>query len=863
MTPERWAEVGRLFDAAQGVAPEGREAFLESQCDGDSELKAEVRSLLASLEASESFLEQPAAGDPRQSPAVPRSRVGSYELLEEIGRGGMGVVYKAVRRDQGFERFVAVKLVKRGMDTDFILRRFESERRILAGLDHPNIARVLDGGSTEDGLPYFVMELIEGVNILEYCEQRDLGVTERLSLFRQACSALQYAHQRLVIHRDVKPSNILVTAEGVAKLLDFGLAKVLAREGDGTVDRTLTALRLLTPEYASPEQFRGEELTTASDVYSFGVVLYELLTGERPYRLKTRSPEEVSGAVLNQEPDRPSSRARLHRDLDAIVMMALRKEPARRYASAEQLSEDIRRHLEGLPVKATPDSFGYRSGKFVRRHKGSVAAAVLIAASLVGGLGLALWQMRLARSERDHARLEAARAQQVSAFLRSLFESSYPRRSKGEKLTAQDLLDAGAARVDRELAQQPDLQASMLALLGSVYLELRLIDQAEPMLARSLALREKVLGKESADTAESLYWLGRLKGARADYKTALTLTERAVRIREAMGEHPALAEALNQLGLTLKSLGRPREGEPLLQRAIAIEEKTGGANLHKWLSNLAAIEMDLGDFDAARRLLERALDIGVRAEGKVGIQVDVTMLNLAGVLRAQEDFARALPLFEQALAIDEKAYGKGSGAIGYNLSEMGDLFFAMGDFGRAREYLDRSLEVTEQAFGSDHPALASPLTYSGRLRLAEGRPRESLLLFERALALRRKALPEDHDDLAETLTDIAKAKSALEGPAAAEPVLRRALDIRRRVLAPGHRSLVPTLTALGRALIEQGRGEEAVPFLAEAAEIARARLPERHSQRLEAEEALQAAQRTRPARTAGAASRCTVCEGHG
>src|SRR6266540_1671928 len=332
MTPERWAEVGRLFDAAQGLTREGRTEFLERECPGDADMRAEVKSLLASLDGAESFLEHPVA-EPLRSP-LPRG-VGSYEIVGKIGHGGMGVVYKAVRRDQGFERLFAVKLVKRGTDTDFILRRFDSERRILAGLDHPNIARVLDGGSTEDALPYFVMELIEGKNVLEYCDEKRLGIAERLALFQRVCSAVQYAHQRLVIHRDIKPGNILVTAEGVPKLLDFGLAKILAVEEEA-VDRTETALRLLTPEYASPEQVRGQELTTASDVYSLGVVLYELLTGERPYRLRTRTSEEISGAVLNQEPEKPSSRAPLHRDLDAVVMMALRKEPARRYAPAEQ-----------------------------------------------------------------------------------------------------------------------------------------------------------------------------------------------------------------------------------------------------------------------------------------------------------------------------------------------------------------------------------------------------------------------------------------------------------------------------------------------------------------------------------------------
>ena len=836
MTPERWAEAGRLLLAARGIPAADRVAFLEGECRGDSELKSELASLQASLDPAESFLDQPAAG---QTAAAPL-RVGPYDLLEEIGRGGMGVVYRAVRRDQGFERFVAVKLVKRGMDTDFILRRFESERRILAGLDHANIARVLDGGATDEGVPYFVMELIEGQNILEDCDEKKLGVSERLVLFRQVCSAVQYAHQRLVIHRDIKPSNILVTPEGVLKLLDFGLAKVLVGEEGGTVDRTETGLRALTPEYASPEQIRGEEVTTSSDVYSLGVVLYEVLTGGRPFTLKTRSPEELTDAILHREPERPSTKTRLHSDLEAITLMTLRKEPARRYTSVEQLSEDIRRHLEGLPVRARPDSFGYRSGKFIRRHRVGAAASVLIAASLVGGLGLALWQMRVARSERDHARLETARAQEVSAFLRSLFQSSTPRQARGQKLTAQELVDAGAARVDRELAHQPDLHASMLALLGSVYLELGLSEKAEPLLSQSLALREKLPGGEHVEVADSLYWLSRLKGRQGDYRGSEELAKRAIRIREQTpGSESALAEALSQLGGVLRNLGRLDEARDLFQRAVAIEEKSGGPNLYKWLTNLAAVEVDLDNFDSGRRLAERALEIGVRSEGKADVQVDVTMLNLASLATAQEDYPRALSLFEQALAIDERAFGKESGSNVYTLGEMGELYLAMGDYRRAHQALDRAIGLGQRAFPPGHLSLAAPLTYLGRVLLAEGNPREALSYLERGLALREKSLPgPDHEEIAESLTDIALATKQLEGPAAAEPILRRALAIRRHVLVAGHRSLVPTLTALGRVLLDLRRESEARPLLAEAVEIARAKLPERHSQRLAAEQAL-------------------------
>jgi serine/threonine-protein kinase len=838
MTPERWAEVNRLFDAAHDLPLDRRPSFLEAACAGDADMKAEVSSLLASLDDAGAFLESPAVAE---GGAPPRS-VGPWELVEEIGRGGMGVVFRARRRDQGFERTAAVKLVKRGMDTDFILRRFENERRILAGLDHPNIARVLDGGSTDEGLPYFVMELIEGRNILAYCQGEKLGTRARLALFSQICSAVQYAHQRLVIHRDIKPSNIVVDSGGTAKLLDFGIARVLAGADGEPAERTVTAFRLFTPDYASPEQVRGESLTTATDVYSLGVVLYELLTGERPYRLKTLRPEELTGAILEQEPPRPSTKVRLHRDLDAIVLAALRKDPGRRYATAEQLGDDIRRQLAGLPVRARADGFGYRLGRFVVRNKLAVAGAAVVAASLFGALGVSVREIGVARAERDRARLEAAKARQVSSFLRGLFEVSDPRRSNGEKLSAQDLIDAGAARVDRELAAQPELRASMLALLGSVYLELGLDGRAEPLLERSLAIREAALGKNHPDVAESLYFLGRLKGFRFDYEGMRDFTERALRIREDRPSDPALAETLSQLAGTFKAVGNLSKARELGERAVAVEERSGGANLHKWLANLAAVEMDLGDFDRARSLLERALAIGLRREGRADAQVDVILLDLAAVFRAQEEYSRALPLFEQALAIDERAFGRQSIAVAYGLAEMGELSFAMGDHARAIDLSRRSIETVERLKGPDHPGLASPLAYQGRVLLAEGRAREALPLFDRALRIYERAFPDEgHAEIATILVDRARATRALEGPAAAEPLFRRALAIQRRVLVDRHRDLVLTLTELGRVVRELGRVDEARRLLTEAVDIARARLPAPHSQRRAAEEALRAA----------------------
>ncbi|MEN3332354.1 MAG: eukaryotic-like serine/threonine-protein kinase [Blastocatellia bacterium] len=425
---DRWPQVEEILHHALGLPRGERAAYLIHACGGDEALRKEVESLLAFDEPEDGFLESPAPPlvDADLEPAAgiaPGHRIGAYEVAREIGTGGMGAVYEAVRADDQYRKQVAIKLIKRGMDTDFILRRFRNERQILANLDHPNIARLLDGGATEDGLPYLVMEYIEGQPITEYADERSLPTAERLKLFRSVCAAVEYAHQHLVIHRDIKPNNILVTAEGVPKLLDFGISKLLSTDRSGDT-ATATAMRLMTPEYASPEQVKGEAITTASDVYSLGVLLYELLTGHRPYRLKSRAPHEVFKAVIEEQPEKPSVavthddgivsregatrsplaavsttrrregqpaklRRRLRGDLDNIVLMALRKEAGRRYASTAEFSEDVRRHLEGLPVIARKDTFVYRGAKFIRRHRAAFLAASAVALlCLLAGVAL-------------------------------------------------------------------------------------------------------------------------------------------------------------------------------------------------------------------------------------------------------------------------------------------------------------------------------------------------------------------------------------------------------------------------------------------------------------------------------------------
>lgn len=494
---EQWQQIEKLFYEAMELPSEEREAFLRQACAGDEELHREVQALLAANQDAQSFLDAPVPMPPHSGTFSPTlimphpaaktgatvesgSRIGAYRLICEIGRGGMGAVWLAERADGQFYQQVAIKLLHAGSENEEVIRRFRHERQILASLDHPNIARLLDGGTTEDGRPYFVMEYIEGLPIDEYCRQHQLSVDDRLRMFRRVCAAVHYAHQNLVIHRDLKPSNIAVTEDGTPKLLDFGIAKLIQPDLSRSYD-TLSGVTPMTPAYASPEQVRGEKLTTASDVYSLGVVLYELLTGRSPYRLKAQSFGELMRAVIEQEPERPSTaitradetpptnpitiepteklRRRLSGDIDSIVLMALRKEAPARYGSVEQFSEDLRRYLEGLPTVARRGTLGYRAAKYIRRNKVSVAAAALILVSLLGGIGATLRQARIAKAAQLQAETEKSEAQLQRTRAEAALLTAEERRGQAETARAEANQQRDEADAQRNYAEGQQLRA--------------------------------------------------------------------------------------------------------------------------------------------------------------------------------------------------------------------------------------------------------------------------------------------------------------------------------------------------------------------------------------------------------------------
>ncbi|CAN5638018.1 hypothetical protein BH20VER1_BH20VER1_29580 [soil metagenome] len=726
-----------IFHSARELAPDKRDAFLHAACGDNAQLKGEIEGLLGSDRAAHDFIAAPPAelianafDGSLDSSDVGRT-IGQYRLLESVGSGGMGTVYLAERADQQFKMQVAIKLIKRGMDSDQVLRRFQHERQILASLEHPNIARLLDGGTTDAGLPYFVMEYIKGERIDRYAEEQRLSINARLELFRQVCGAVSYAHQNLVIHRDLKPSNILVTPEGVPKLLDFGIAKIIHATADGAEAlATITAMPAMTPEYASPEQIEGTHATTVSDVYSLGAVLYELLSGRPPYRLQNRSPQEITKAITSTQIERPSAvcpRAedarRLRGDLDNIVLMAMRKETARRYRSVEQFSEDIRRHLAGRPVIARADTFSYRAGKFWQRNRVAVSAAALLALTLIAGIFATSWQAQKARLQEQRARLQQERAERRFNDVRKLANRVLFEYHDAIK----DL--PGATKVREGLVR--DALEYLDSLAGEA--------QGDPTLQRELAAAYERVGDVRG--GQSSGHLGDLAGALESYM-------KAFRIREALlALNPKDPQARRDLAGSHKVIGSQllgtREGSKSLehfQKALALyldltREQPANDELQlahadtcnklgsAWRlrgDNVAALEQHRTALAICERLIASQPQEPLRRRG-----LSATHASIADVLHLQGDIPAAIEANGKALALGEALLVEDPMNATYR-SRLVQNYKRGGDYRRyidpqaALGYFRRAIALEEEALAADpaNAAIRKDLGYTHK-RIAD------------------------------------------------------------------------------------------------------------------------------------------------
>jgi len=753
---ERWARVQALFHRALEIEPAGRAAFLARECAGDHALRRDVESLLAADERSDDFIETPAvafvSGADFDVDALVGRRIGAYRIVRQIGRGGMGAVYLATRDDDAYRKEVALKVLKRGMDTDFFVSRFRQERQILARLDHPNIARLLDGGTTDDRLPYLVMEFVEGTPLDRYCDERRLQLPERLALFLTVCAAVEYAHQRLVVHRDLKPAHVLVTPGGVPKLLDFGIAKLLDPSEPGwDAGRTATSVRMMTPDYASPEQVRGEPATTATDVYALGVLLFQLLTGRRPYRLTTGRPEELSRAICEQEPERPSAvvshgdslRRRLSGDLDTILLKAIRKEPERRYASVEQFAADIRRHLDGLPVLARNDTWRYRAGKFVMRHRASAGAAVLVTVTLATGILATFSEAHVARAERARAE---RRFNDVRALASSFMFEFHDAIAKLPGSTpARELVVRKALTYLDSLSREAASDASLQRELAEAYLRIghvqgnvfwpNLGDTAGALASyrKALAIERTILAANRADNkawrteADTYRALSQVMWGSGDWAGALDAGRKAVTIRERLAAGPSPSpEARAELADGFVGLGDVMRKTGDLQSAIVTYRRA-----REIFASLAS--------DPNNRRMRRATAI---TDYKIGNAFDTIGETAASIdtFRSARDACARLAAEDPSSAQAKRDLAMTTQALGAVLSDAGNPAAAIENSRSAVAILealaaadpdDVQLRANVAIARSD---FGGTLTESGRLAEGLASSRAAIAAFDAVLA---------------------------------------------------------------------------------------------------------------------------------
>jgi eukaryotic-like serine/threonine-protein kinase len=840
---------------------EQRDAWLRELESKEPQIAANIRRLLAA-QASErfaSFLSEPVAPPLTSNVhALEGELIGSYRIVRELGQGGMAVVYLAERADGQYSQSVALKILRFGPEGSRAQFHFAQERQILASLDHQSIARLIDAGVTATGLPYLAMEYVEGVPLDRYCEEQRLSIDARLRLFLKVADAVQYAHRHLIVHRDLKPSNIVVTPEGNIKLLDFGIAKLLEPAAfEHAAPPTRDGAQLMTPEYASPEQVLGKPITTATDIYQLGLLLYGLLSGRHPYIVRGLRPIDAFRMICESEPAPPNT---TRGDLDAILLKALRKEPEHRYASVGRLIDDIRRFQRGHPVTAYEGVWGYRAGKFFRRH---VAALVIAGIAILAIVSVTTWYTVQLADERNYARREAASAAQIAEFLSSVFRGSDSRVADGN-ITARELLDRGTARIEKELIRQPEVKARLLNVMGEAYVDYDLAEKAQPVLERALALNTQLFGSNSREAADSQQSLARLARDRGELQKAKQIFEDVLRVRErTLGpRHVATADTLTELAATFFRLADAQPAIRAAERAIDIYSHSVGPDDERTLrasSVLASSILSSGDFRRARAHYEQLLPRIERTLGPDHRYAAATLGNIAVIKTHLEDYAGAEQQLRRSLEIYERMYGPNHRTVvirennlGLLFSETGRLGESMamferalatrrgtsgasnkaedgvsewgigivlrsrGDIEHALEHFRASQEIFRQSAGTN-ASYADSLHQQSDIFIEQGNYTAAASVLNEALAIYRRDRPPGHYEIAKARASEALLLARTGKPEAAEAEIREVISDYQREYPSGHRVLAAARGTLGECLLAQGKIAEAEELLVSSA----------------------------------------------
>ncbi len=871
MTPDRWQQIKHVLDEVLQCPPDEQASLLEALCEDNTSLRVDVESFLEAEANAPSFLDDDAAklgaqllGDLAPVDLVGRAdQIGPYRLVEEMGSGGMGIVYRAERADGHFEQEVALKVVPRYFGTDERVARFRAERQILASLNHSNIARLLDGGVTPAGHPYLVMECIDGKPITEYCAEHKVSLRDRLRMLQTVGRAVHHAHSNLVVHRDLKPSNILVTETGMVKLLDFGIAKLLNPERMPSPPPITGGSQLLmTPEYAAPEQVRGEDVTTATDVYQLGVLAYELLVEARPFHIERRRLPEIEQTVLQTRPPPPSTaivQRRTHRseslpqsatqwsqrlqgDVDDIVMKALRKEPGRRYASVTALVDDLDRFLNNRPIRARPATVGYRIRKFALRNRGHLLASLTGLLLLVG---VTLFYTVQIQTERDRAQAEAQKSEEVTSFLMDLFEANAPTETLGEAVTAEALLARGLNRADA-LDDQPSVQAQMFDVVGQIYGRLGNYDQAETALRRAVQIRARVHGSKAQETIESREHLGVLLGDAGQYELAEQILRDVLTIRDndLTDDALPLAETKRHLAYVLRRQGKYEETKTLLEESLPIVESHLGEQSQEAVatkSSLGVVFQNLGHYEKAEALYRSVLDERRRRLTPPHPKLAMSINSLASLLMNVGLLTEAETLFEESLRMREELFGANHPKVALTINNLALVHRHLEHYDEAEALYRRSLSIRRSQMGDEHLSVAISLYGLAGLLHRTNRLQSALDAYQEALERFTEHLGPKHSFVARARMGIGSVYHDLGNHERARELLREGFDQVRRIHSESSLEYALEAGRFGRFHLEQNNDAQADSLLRkslstlqaiEKSTTPRQRKIERHVQRL-------------------------------
>lgn len=790
MNKERWNQITDIVDEVlEAEDLSAKRKILEARCRNDEDLKKEVRKFLDSIDDSSEYwdslfqsnrlfigeitddyentlhegLLEKVATLPEIGDNIP-DQIDLYSIKKRVGIGGMGEVYLVSRIDEKFNQNVALKLMRHGVTSRDQALRFEQERTILSSLNHPNIARLLDGGIAEDGRSYYVMEYVDGIPITEYCDKHGCNLEERLKLFKQVCKAVQYAHSNFIVHRDLKPDNLLVNSEGVVKILDFGIAKMI----DDSLDeksllQTSSGYRMLSLKYSAPEQITLDPITTATDVYSLGTLLFELVTGSHPFHLKDKTLHETEYIIRNRQPSYPSSvsprwKAKLKGDIDAIILKALRKESTERYDSAQSMLDDIERFENSLPVTARRDSVLYRSKKFIKRHSLSLMFSGFILFLVVA---FTLFYTQRIADEKRIAELQAQKAEQVTLFLMDMFEANSPSQSAGEIITARDMLERGEAEAAK-LEGYPELKAQMYEVIGEIYRRLGQYNKSESLLRQSLTIRQEIYGNYHTETVGTFDKLGLLLINKGEFFAADSLLSLALNIRESQlnSTGPDMAETLSNLAFARRRIGDSANAEPLYRRSLEIREEHLGRDHPSTIENMSSLGVVLhykAKYRETEALFREILERRESLLAPIHPDVAISQNSLGALLMNLGDYQEADSLLNRALTVRRKLYGDDHPFVALTLNNLAISHIEQGKLSEAQEYVNEAYRIRVPQLGHDHTNTAITKFTIAKLMLDTNQPDSAISLYKQAYQTFHDNLSPNHSLTARTMVGIGSA----------------------------------------------------------------------------------------------------------